>query len=412
MLGIRDESPKDTLLYLRSLATGGTVSHAKRQAIGQGALFGDDDATADEAGGSDVEDADDAAAEQEDAEDAECDEHEGEAFAVDASSLPGDIVATEAAGDAAPSPNADAGGAKRKPRKGFDCRLSVLLATRHGMGKRMRLADVGLRRKNQRGMRVIRLNGADVVVGACVVPDDEIPPVPRQPRLPYLLYNEEQERARIVVAAEAALATATEAVSGAETGFVEARISPDEASLHSVRMEGVTTDYAAGAVSNQRPTGETGLDVEVERARAEVADAEELERRFAALSEAERAPFLSRYASEQEAYEQAIKTRRERETVLLSKLGEVLICTDGGFMNRVRVATVPVHKKSHAGRPLMKIKTSDGVATMALITSEETVAGEPTSASRAAVSEERRDRDAENSGLVESTTGDNSVAQA
>eukprot|EP00928_Gymnodinium_smaydae_P009830 TRINITY_DN13680_c0_g2_i2.p1 TRINITY_DN13680_c0_g2~~TRINITY_DN13680_c0_g2_i2.p1 ORF type:complete len:2124 (+),score=527.12 TRINITY_DN13680_c0_g2_i2:96-6467(+) len=271
------------------------------------------------------------------------DENEGEEAAAAGEEEDGAasaVAAPEAAGGIAGGAVRGRAGLQRGPQ-----RQCALIVTELGYAKRVRLSEFRLGRRGARGMRGVKLSEGDAVVSLCIVPDGEIPPIPRKPREPWMLYQEHlalQEKAAAVGAPESAPA-------------------PVEAQQASPSVDPAAAIAAAEA-------------------------------RYAALPEAERAEYERRHAAEVETHAGLVERRRQREAEL-SKLGQVLLCTSKGMMSRVQLSSVGVLKKSVAGRgPLMKMQGDDIVQSASLISAldeddrpPESGAAEPPGAAPAAV---------------------------
>ncbi|CAE8584689.1 unnamed protein product [Polarella glacialis] len=182
--------------------------------------------------------------------------------------------------------------------------MSVLLVTRLGFGKRVRVSELRVRKRNQKGQKAIRLEVTDSVTAVCVTLSDELPRLPRRARDPAVLYQEQ--------------------------------------------LVSELTLRSPGAELPALPPAEEA---------------------FARLKEEKRAPFIERHAKELAAYQAAVEARQASGVTLRAKLGQVLICTSGGAVSRVQVASVDVCKRGQKGRVLMKVPHSDEVCSASLLSS-------------------------------------------
>jgi DNA topoisomerase II len=191
--------------------------------------------------------------------------------------------------------------------------LCVLLVSRDGMGKRVKMRNLKLLKRNQRGHIAFKPDVGDAVVAAFVTYSDEPTKLPRKPREPAVLYQE-------VLQAEQ-----------------QARNAQDASNDSDKPVPYITV--------------------------------EEAEWLLAKLTEKQRRPFQQRHCEEQEAYETAVTTRREEWPDLCAKCGQVLLCTAGGLAIRVEVAAVGVKNRTAKGVPLMKVPASDAVISVSHLSS-------------------------------------------
>ncbi|CAJ1382282.1 unnamed protein product [Effrenium voratum] len=100
---------------------------------------------------------------------------------------------------------------------------------------------------------------------------------------------------------------------------------------------------------------------------AENGDAEAGQVQFEDLSESEQAPFVRQSQAEELAYEEAAQALKEATSELREKLGEVLLCTSSGSVLRIQATQVPLQKRRHMGRCLMKVEASDSLTSASLL---------------------------------------------
>eukprot|EP00930_Biecheleria_cincta_P021393 TRINITY_DN15877_c0_g1_i1.p1 TRINITY_DN15877_c0_g1~~TRINITY_DN15877_c0_g1_i1.p1 ORF type:complete len:2143 (-),score=530.30 TRINITY_DN15877_c0_g1_i1:185-6613(-) len=191
--------------------------------------------------------------------------------------------------------------------------LSVLLVTRGGIAKRVKLTKLKLAKRNGRGQVTSKHDAWDAVVAVFITYSDEPTKLPRRPREPVVLYQE-------VLQAEQQVKTAQDAGNAGE-----------------------------------QPVPCVTL--------------EDAERLMAKLTDEQRRPFQQQHREEQEAYETALATRREEHSGLCAKCGQVLLCTAGGLTMRVNVSAVDVKNRTARGVPLMKVPASDAVISVSHLSS-------------------------------------------
>jgi len=91
---------------------------------------------------------------------------------------------------------------------------------------------------------------------------------------------------------------------------------------------------------------------------------------FAALSEEQQKPFHERHEEDVKVHQAAVKARKKQEQDL-SGLGQILVCTARGSVNRVQVCSVDVQKRIAAGKALIALRNKDQVCSATLLSSVE-----------------------------------------
>jgi len=91
---------------------------------------------------------------------------------------------------------------------------------------------------------------------------------------------------------------------------------------------------------------------------------------FAALSEEQQKPFHERHEEDVKVHQAAVKARKKQEQEL-SGLGQILVCTARGSVNRVQVCSVDVQKRIAAGKALIALRNKDQVCSATLLSSVE-----------------------------------------
>ena len=219
-------------------------------------------------------------------------------------------------------------------------KLSVLFVTRRGLGTRVRMTDLKIGKRKQKGRRALRLQPNDSVAAICMTPSDTLPKQPERPREPHFLFHEQQR-----LSAQPKAGTSVAGVLSTE--------APDGVAGALGAAEGLAVGpgTAEGAGAKGAAVGPDVLEA------------------FNALSEAERLPFIQQHTREREEYAAALERRRKLDLELRSKLGQVLICTKAGSVARVEVSSVDVAKKGAAMKRLIKVNGMDEVCTASLISS-------------------------------------------
>lgn len=232
--------------------------------------------------------------------------------------------------------------ARRAESAGPFAGLCALLVTRLGMGKRVRIGDVGFRRRYQAGRRCIQLHDDDTITSMCIVPGDELPGLPPKPRSPEMIYQEQQQEELKVLKQQQ-----------------EIEHQEQERQLALEPDEGDTLDCVvalAGAMAR-------ALEQATLQIRAVPRDPSYA---FSLLKEEERAPFVEVAAQEEEAYSVALEARQQLEPEL-RRLGQLLVCTAGGASARVHVSSVEVQRLADGGQTLIEVPHSDEVISACLI---------------------------------------------
>jgi len=233
--------------------------------------------------------------------------------------------------------------ARRAESAGPFAGLCALLVTRLGMGKRVKIGDIGFRRRYQAGRRCIRLQDGDSVTSMCVVTSDELPVLPPKPRSPEIIYQEQQQEEYQRLRREQAIEHAEQ-----EKQLAAAPDEGDDPLDCIVAL--------AGAMSR-------ALEAATLSIRAAPRDPSFA---FSLLKESERAPFLECAAREREAYREALEARQQIEPDV-RRLGQLLICTASGSAARVRVAAVEVQRLADCGQMLLVVPPNDEVVSACLI---------------------------------------------
>lgn len=192
----------------------------------------------------------------------------------------------------------------------------ALVVTESGMGLQMPLAckRIGLARRGGRGKLVIKLAGDDRVVGVCVTAGPSKAPQPQKQRPAWMFYRDSLGDSDAVEPAPGA--------------------SGDEVVLEAVHAE-------ANGFSKM-------LDIQ---------------ERFKALPEEEQRPFQEQAEKDKERYLQELDAYKREGTE------EVLLGTTGGLAVRIAVSSMAVMTKAYRGKVVAKLKGSDKICAVSLLSS-------------------------------------------
>mmetsp|Transcript_68629 Transcript_68629/g.146956 ORF Transcript_68629/g.146956 Transcript_68629/m.146956 type:complete len:1911 (+) Transcript_68629:89-5821(+) len=205
-------------------------------------------------------------------------------------------------------------------------RQSVLLVTEAGMGLRMPLScpRIGLRKRGQRGLRVMKVADSDEVIGVCIVSDQGHSAPPAKPRTGQQIFVAEK-------------------MGETQEGDVSHSQPAQQATDGSQPTEG------SQAVEGEEPKG--------------FARAHALQERFKTLPEAEQQEYQNRADEERQRYAELMEEYQKQDHE------EILLGSTGGLIKRVTTGGIPTSMKCNKGRSLAKLPAGDQLCAVAVLSS-------------------------------------------